>query len=469
MTAPHPFLRSMFAVCLAGQILASTARADDWPQWLGPKRDGVWREDGVLDKFPTGGAKILWRTPIGSGYAGPAVAGGRVYVTDRVLKPGSRNPTNGFTRSNLAGSERVLCLDESSGQIVWHHEYDCEYRIDYPAGPRATPIVAGGKVYTLGAMGDLLCLNAESGKPIWSHNFMTEYGANQQTWGFSAHPLLDGDRLICIVGGDGTVAVAFHKDTGKELWRNLSAAQAGYCPPVIYQVGATRQLIIWHAEAISGLEPETGKKFWQVEFPVKNALNVPMPRYDDGKLLVTSFYNGAMMLKLATDRPTAEVLWRAKVVGERPDRTETLNSIMPTPVLKDGYVYGICSYGQLRCLKADTGERIWESMEATRAKKDGRMDPTSPKPVESPNDKAERWGNAFLVPNGDRYFLFNEKGDLIIASLSPSGYQEIDRTHVIDPDNPMPGRLVVWSHPAFANRKMFVRNDHEIVCVSLAK
>src|SRR5262249_23225012 len=162
-----------------------------------------------------------------------------------------------------------------------------------------------------------------------------------------------------------------------------------------------------------------------------------------GKLLVTSFYNGAMMLKLAADRPAAEVLWRAKRDGERPDRTETLNSIMPTPILKDGYVYGVCSYGQLRCLKGDTGERVWEAMEATRAKKNGRMDPTTPKPVESPTAKAERWSNAFIVPNGDRYFLFNEKGDLIIAKLSPAGYQEIDRTHVIDPDNPMPGRLVV--------------------------
>jgi outer membrane protein assembly factor BamB len=469
MTSLHSFPRSTIALCLALHFSFATARADEWPQWLGPQRDGVWREDGVLDRFPPGGAKVLWRKPIGSGYAGPAVVGGRVYVTDRILKSGSRNPTDGFARSALPGSERVLCLDEATGEILWHHEYDCEYRIAYPAGPRTTPIVAGGKVYTLGAMGDLFCLSADSGKPLWSHNFVKEYGANPQTWGFSAHPLLDGDRLICLVGGDGSVAVAFHKDTGKELWRSLSSENAGYCPPVIYDVGGIRQLIIWHAEALCGLDPETGKKYWEVEFPVKNALTVSMPRYQDGKLLVTTFYNGAVMLKLATDRPAAELLWGGKHDGERPDKTKTLNSIMPTPVLKDGYIYGVCSYGQLRCLKADTGERVWETMEATRAKKDGRMDPTSPKPVEGPTAKSERWGNAFLVPNGDRYFLFNEKGDLIIAKLSPTGYQEIDRTHVIEPDNPMPGRFVVWSHPAFAHRKMFVRNDHEIVCVSLAK
>jgi outer membrane protein assembly factor BamB len=463
------FRRSTVAVCAAVALFSKTARADDWPQWLGPKRDGVWREDGVLERFPAGGAKVLWRTPIGSGYAGPAVAGGRVYVTDRVLKSGLRNPADGFARSALAGAERVLCLDEANGQILWHHDYDREYRIAYPAGPRTTPVVAGGKVYTQGAMGDLLCLDADSGKPVWSHNFVTEYNASPQTWGFSAHPLLDGDRLICLVGGDGTTVVAFHKDSGKELWRNLSSANAGYSPPVIFQVGATRQLIVWHAEAVCGLEPETGKKLWEVEFPVKNALTVPMPRYADGKLLVISFYNGAMMLKLAADRPAAEVLWHGKHEGERPNQTETINSIIPTPILTDEYIYGVCSYGQLRCLKADTGERVWATMEATRAKKNGQMVPSLPEPIQTPAAISERWSNAFLIPNGGRYFLFNEKGDLIIAKLSPEGYQEIDRTHVIEPDNVMSGRPVVWSHPAFADRKIFVRNDHEIVCVSLAK
>src|SRR5437870_5527365 len=121
MTSLPPLVRSVFLVGLAIRFLATSARADDWPQWLGPKRDGVWREDGVLDRFPAGGAKVLWRTPIGSGYAGPAVAGGRVYLTDRVLKSGSRNPSDGFARGNLAGSERVLCLDEATGEIVWKH------------------------------------------------------------------------------------------------------------------------------------------------------------------------------------------------------------------------------------------------------------------------------------------------------------------------------------------------------------
>src|SRR5439155_6127830 len=115
----------------------------------------------------------------------------------------------------------------------------------YPAGPRATPLVNAGKVYTLGAMGDLLCLDADNGKLLWSKNFPNDCDAPVQSWGFVAHPLLDGDRLICVVGGPGTTVVAFHKDTGKELWRSLSTKQAGYCPPMIYQAGGKRQLIIW--------------------------------------------------------------------------------------------------------------------------------------------------------------------------------------------------------------------------------
>src|SRR6516225_7587775 len=158
-----PWRGSLLAVAaLFG--LAAGAFADDWPQWLGPQRDGVWRETGILDRFPKDGPKVRWRTPLGGGYAGPAVAGGRVYVTDRVLAPGVRNPDNPFGRDKLAGKERVLCLDEATGKVLWEHAYDCTYTISYPAGPRTTPVVHGGKVYAVGAMGDLYCLDAGTGK-----------------------------------------------------------------------------------------------------------------------------------------------------------------------------------------------------------------------------------------------------------------------------------------------------------------
>lgn len=416
--------------------------ADDWPQWLGPRRDGVWRETGILERFPKGGPKVRWRTPIGIGYAGPAVSGGKVYVTDRILAQGAVNPKSGFSRNVVDGKERVLCLDEATGNVLWKHEYPVTYEIAYPGGPRVTPVIDSGKVYTLGAMGDLLCLDAANGKVLWSKNFPRDYNATPPVWGFAAHPLIDGDQLICVVGGEGSVAVAFDKNSGKELWKNLSAAEPGYCPPMIFDAAGKRQLIIWHPEAVNSLDPRTGKLNWSQKFAVKAGLAVPTPRVADDRLFITSFYNGSMLLKL-----DGSVVWRSK--GKNEKQTADLNAIMVTPFIHDGYVYGVCSYGQLRCLKLETGERIWESLQAT-------------------GGKEARWGNAFLIPNADRYFIFNEHGDLIIARLTPKGYEEIDRARVLKPTNTMAGRPVVWMHPAFANKNMYARNDEEIICVSLA-
>src|SRR5581483_181070 len=136
-TRPRP-CRALAA--LAALVLTSAATADDWPQWLGPKRDGVWREHGILDKFPPGGPAVRWRTPIGSGYAGPAVAGDRVYVTYFAPRAGDAIPANGMARSRIAGTERVLCLDDATGKVVWEHKYDVDYVLSFPAGPRTTPV-----------------------------------------------------------------------------------------------------------------------------------------------------------------------------------------------------------------------------------------------------------------------------------------------------------------------------------------
>jgi outer membrane protein assembly factor BamB len=451
-------MKSSFARALAWSIVIAGATggsvsADDWPQWLGPQRDGVWRETGIIENFPAAGPKIRWRAPMNMGYSGPAVAGNRVYVTDRTLSAGAKNPKSGFARPTVAGTERVLCLDDADGKLLWKHEYPCEYKgVSYPAGPRTTPLIRDGKVYTLGTMGDLLCLDAATGDVVWSKNFLKDYDAKPPLWGFSSSPLLDGDRLICLVGGEGSVVVAFHKDTGKEIWKALSAAEPGYSPPMIFDSGGHRQLIIWHPEAVNSLDPATGKLHWSVPFAVRAGLTAPMARQAGDLLFVSSFYNGSMMLKLAGDKPAATVLWKGKSNSEQARLTDGLHSIIATPIIRDGYIYGVCSYGELRCLKADTGERVWMSLKATGSQE---------QPV-------ERWANAFLVSHEDRFFLANEKGDLIIARLTPKGYEEIGRAHILEPTNTMIDRPVVWSHPAFAHRSMYARNDNEIVCVSLA-
>ena len=146
------------------------------------------------------------------------------------------------------------------------------------------------------------------------------------------------------------------------------------------------------------------------------------------------------------------------------NQTTDLSSIIPTPVVEGDYIYGVCSYGQLRCIEARTGKRVWEDMRATR----GAQTPKKIADREGP-DESERWSNAFLIKHEDRYFLFNEQGDLIIAKLSPKGYEELSRAHIIEPTNTGGRRKVVWVHPAFADKCVFVRNDKEVICVSLAK
>lgn len=437
-TLPALFL----AIAVSGFL-----RADDWPQWLGPQRDSVWRETGILEKFPAAGPKVRWRVPVNAGYTGPAVANGRVYLTDRKADAAAPKTRKAFDRGEIPGNERVLCLNEADGTVLWEHTYDCPYTVSYAAGPRATPLVSGGKVYTLGTEGNLLCLDAEKGTLLWSRDFKKDFGARTPVWGFSAHPLLDGNKLICLVGGPGSVAVAFDKDTGKELWRSLSAREPGYCPPTLVTAGGTRQLIIWHPQAVNSLDPETGKVFWSDPWEIRSGLSIPTPRQSGDLLLLSSFYTSSHCYRLDSNKPEATLLWEGKSFSEK--NTQTLHSLMSTPFIEDGHIYGVCSYGELRCLKLETAERLWETFAATTGS-----------PV--------RWGNAFLIKQGDRFFLSNEQGDLIIAKLTPKGYEEISRAHLLDPTNTDPRRSVVWSHPAFANKSVYARNDREIVCVSLA-
>ncbi len=426
-------------------LTVSVLRADDWPQWLGPQRDGIWRETGIVGKFPESGPKVRWRVPIRSGYSGPAVAKGRVYVMDRQI---GKRDTNS-ARGQVSGTERILCLNEKDGKILWQHEYDCTYGVSYATGPRTTPTVHDGKVYTLGAEGNLLCLDAKKGKLLWSRDFKKDFGAKTPMWGFVGQPLIDGKKLICLAGGDGSVVVAFDKDTGKELWRALSAKETGYAPPVIYKLAGKRQLILWHPEAVNSLDPATGKLFWSYPHtrPIQSALTIPTPRkVGDNNLFFTSFYNGSLMLRVDSDQPS--LVYASQKVSEKD--TDGLHSMFSTPLIENGYIYGFCSYGQFRCLNVETGERVWETFQATTG-------------------KSERWGTAFIVKNGDRSFIFNDQGELIIAKLSPEKYEEISRAKLLEPTNRDPGRFVVWSHPAFANKSVYARNDKEIVCVSLAE
>lgn len=421
--------------------IATIACGEDWPQWLGPTRDGVWHETGILDKFPAGGPKVHWRTPIDGGYSGPAVADGRVYVTDYV-GVGDKDPDPSI-RNELTGSERVHCLDAKTGKSIWKFEYDCPYKISYPAGPRCTPTVSGGKVYTLGAEGNLFALDAATGKMIWSRALKQDYKTTSPIWGFSGHPLVDGQKLICLVGGEGSVVVAFDKDTGKELWKALSAKEPGYSAPSIIEAGGVRQLLLWHPQAINSLDPETGKLLWSMPLEPLYGMSIQSPRKSGDFLFAAGIGDQGLVLKLASDRPAASEVWRGtKTTGVYPTCSP--------PFIENGVIYGACQQGHFRAVDLATGKRLWETFEPTTGKRFASS------------------GSVFFVKNGDRFFMFGESGDLIVAKLSRDKYEQLDRVHVLDPTGEAFGRRVVWSHPAFAGRAMFARNDKEIVCVSLA-
>ncbi len=424
-------------------ISCCSARADDWPQWLGPNRDSVWRETGIVREFPKDGLTVKWRTPVAGGYTGPAVADGRVYVADYVRDEGDMK--NGPShRAESKGRERVLCLDAADGSVVWTHEYACSYRVSYPCGPRVTPTVDDGKVFMLGTMGHLCCLDAATGKPVWSKELTAEYETETPIWGFSGHPLVDGNKLICLVGGKGSVAVAFDKNTGEELWRSLSAARPGYCPPTIIEAGGTRQLIIWHAEAVCSLEPETGKPHWSIPLKPSHGMSIAVPRTSGDLLFASGIGHNAVAIRLDRDRPAAKVAWR----GDSRNAVYCANS---TPFIQGNVIYGVCRQGQLRAVDLATGDRLWDSFAATTGTRNAY------------------YATAFLVKHDDRFFLFNDQGDLILARLTPEKYEELGRFHVLEPTGEALGRRVVWCHPAFANKSVYVRNDKEVVCVSLAE
>ncbi len=442
-------LAGMLAVALSN----ASVLAEDWPEWRGKGRLGIWNETDVLEEFPDEGLGIRWRTPIHSGYAGPAVANGRVYVADfEEIRP-------------LEGTERLLCLDEGTGKVLWTHSWEVSYaRLmrSYAIGPRATPTVDADLVYVLGATGVLRVLRGETGELVWEKNFESDYGTEVSVWGVSGAPLVEGDLLIAIVGGvpDAEV-VAFDKHTGKEVWRALSPEpEMGYAQLVIFEAGGVRQLIVWHPRAVTSLNPESGKVYWEELWEARSGLTVATPVRSGNHLFLSQFYGGSMMMRLDLSSPSASLVWKRKGVSERAEDTDSLHALMTTPVLKDGLIFGVCSYGQFRCLDASTGDRIWESLDLI---------------------ELGRWATAFLVRNGDRYFANNDLGDLIITRFDEKGYHEVDRTHLIEPTansswRSRPGgrrrpsdRIVNWSHPAYANGHIVARNDREILSASLKK
>ena len=438
-------MRQIQQVLLLCLLFSGQVAADDWPQWQGPLRDGIWREKGVIRDLSAGTPDVTWRVKVAGGYSQPAIAAGRVFVTDYVRTSGDSAPSPDV-RNKLEGDERVLCFDEKTGDLIWKREYARPYEISYPAGPRCTPTVDGDRVYTLGAEGDLLCLSVSDGKIIWSRNLAEDFGTKAPIWGYAAHPLVHGNKLICLVGGDGSAAVAFDKMTGKELWRSLTTPNIGYAPPAVINAARVEQLLIWHSRSLNALNPETGSVYWSEPLQPDYEMSIAPPVYANNILYVAGIKNKSMALQMDRDKPGAKVLWRGRNgLGVAPSHC---------PVVADpddpNFVYGV-DRGGLRCVNLQNGKHMWETFELME------------------NKRIANAGTIFITGNDDRFYLLSETGRLWIAKMSPKGFQSLGKSDVlIEPTHNAFGRLVVWCAPAFANKSMYVRNDKELVRVDLA-
>jgi outer membrane protein assembly factor BamB len=436
----------LLAFSLANACCALNAFGQDWPQWNGENRDGVLSQSDGLKPVPKQGLKLLWKQPVGLGYAGPVVANGNVYVFDYQLESGqiTNNPGN---RDKLTGQERLICMNSTSGEVQWTHAYSRNYKLSFPGGPRATPVVSGDHVYLLGAEGDLVCLDAKKGDVVWQRNLSSDYKTTSPIWGHAAVPLVLDDQLICLAGGKGSLVVSLDRKTGKEIWRTLSGEEIGYCPPAVIDHGGVKQLIIWDPEMVSSLNPKDGSVYWQQPLKPDYGMSVAPPIVE-GNLMFVAGEGVSAMYELSSNPPQAKLLWE----GE----SKTSLGLSNTAAIFDkGYVYGAdFQSGALVCARATDGKRMWQTAKPT---------------IGVDRERGLSNGSAYLIKAKDFYFMLSETGDFISAKLSPTAYEETGRFHAIDPTNTANGRKALWTFPAIADGRLYVRNDQEIRCFELAR
>ena len=397
-------------------------QAEDWPRWGGPRGDGTWQGPKLPDVWPAGKLPVAWTRQIGGGYGGVSVADGRVYVMDRRAAPDE--------------VERVLCFDARSGEPLWSHDHAVAYgKLDYGNGPRATPTVYDGRVYTLGAMGNALCLDAIDGKLQWSKDCVAEFNSKIPTWGLAASPVVWKDLVIVHAGAENGCLMAFDRVSGKEMWR-ASHDPAGYATPVIIESPSGPQLIAWTPEHILGIDPRSGKINWTFPYEVLYGVSIATPIYRDGTVFVTGYWAGSKAIRLGKQPEDAELVW---------EENRYLRGLMAQPLYRDGHVYTIDKQHGLTCLELSTGKKVWD---------DGnQMTPRGRNPQ----------ATFVWLGDGDRAIILNELGDLILARLNPAGYHEQSRTNIITRQENSP----IWAHPAYAGSRVYARNDSELVCVEL--
>lgn len=370
-------------------------------------------------KWPEGGPPIVWESPIGAGYSGIAVVGQNVYTMDRPKEP--------------ADHERVVCLDLTTGTQRWQHVYPAAYgKLDYGKGPRTTPTVQAGRVYSIGAVGHVTCLDANDGRLIWKKDLVGEFKTNLATWGFSGSVVIHGDLAIVHAGAPGACYIAFDKATGDERWRG-GADPLGYGTPVLVKRNDHTQLIGWTPENIVSLDADTGRENWRHPYKVTYGVSIATPIVRDDIVLVCGYWEGSKAIKLGARPADSQLLW---------EENKWLRGLMSQPLYRDGHVYLLDKQHGLVCFKLQTGEMVWTDKNQL-----------------TPRDRNPQ-ANLVWLGDTDRVIALNANGELILARLSPAGYEEHSRAKIIGE---------TWAHPAFAANFVLARDDNRIVCVRVAQ
>jgi outer membrane protein assembly factor BamB len=393
------------AAALTGTaVLVSAAGTQDWPQWRGPRRDGVSAERGLLKAWPQNGPPLAWKTTgAGNGYSSFSSAQGRLY-----------------TLGAIGDTEHVIAFDVASGKKLWQTPNGQRFEESRGDGPRGTPTIDGNRLYALGASGDLTALDAASGKKIWSVNVIDDLGGRNITWGLSESPLVAGDRVLVNAGGPGASIVALNKADGKVLWKS-EADRAGYSSAVLHEIGGIREAIYFTNSRALGIDIASGRVLWSYDRVANRTANIATPIVRNNHVFLSSDYGtGAALLQLT---PGGGGITAREVYFTREMRNHHASA-----VLVGDHLYGFSS-AILTSMRFDTGDVAWRDRSV---------------------------GKGSLVFADERLYLFSENGVVGLAEASPDGYREHGRFRL------QTGSLPTWAHPIVSNGKLFLRDQDTV-------
>ena len=407
--ALRPFITA--AACLALSAGLSSRAIDDWPQWRGPKRDGISAERGLLKTWPGSGPPLAWKAQgAGEGYSSFSSANGRLY-----------------TMGARGGTEYVLAFDAATGKKLWEVEHGRRFSNDRGDGPRGTPTVDGAQLYAYGASGDLSALDAATGKTIWKVNVIRQFGGSNITWGLSESPLVLSDRVLVNAGGRNASIVALRKTDGSAIWRTQSD-EPGYSSAVIAEAGGVRQAVFFTAERALGVNVDDGALLWSYNQVANRTANIATPIVRGNRVFLSSAYGtGAALLELV---PGGRGVTAREVYFTRDMRNHHASS-----VLIGDHLYGF-SDAILTAMHFDTGRVAWQDRSV---------------------------GKGSVVFADDRLYLFSERGTVGLAEANPAGYREHGRF-----DIQRTSSLPTWSHPVVSNGRLYVRDQDAIYAYNVA-